>query len=87
MNPYIIIIAPTAKKQIDALQLSMRGRIASALEILAQNPFIGKSLRAELKGLYSYRVGDYRIIYSVIAHKLIIEVIKVMHRREAYRRK
>ncbi|MCX5692061.1 MAG: type II toxin-antitoxin system RelE/ParE family toxin, partial [Candidatus Omnitrophica bacterium] len=30
-------------------------------------------------------VGDYRIIYSILKRELIIQIIKVSHRREVYR--
>lgn len=85
MSRYVIIISPRAKKEIDKLPPNIKSYIANALDILAENPFIGKVLKAELKGLYSYRVGDYRIIYAIIKHRLIIQVVKVMHRREVYR--
>lgn len=85
MTCYVIIFAPRAKKQIDDLPAHIQNYIANALETLSANPLAGKALKAELKGLYSYRVGDYRIIYSVLRQKLIIQVIKVMHRREVYR--
>ena len=85
MSLYRIVIAPRAKKEIDRLDSRMRVRIANALEVLAEDPHMGKALKAELKGRYSYRVGDYRIIYRIEEGLLIIQVIKVMHRREAYR--
>ncbi|MEI6863262.1 MAG: type II toxin-antitoxin system RelE/ParE family toxin [Candidatus Omnitrophota bacterium] len=85
MIRYAIIIAPRAKKEIDGLDSATKERVANALESLALHPYAGKSLKAELKGLYSYRVGDYRIIYAIINNKLLIQVVKVMHRRQAYR--
>lgn len=86
MNRYDIIIAPRAKKEIDSLPGYVKSRIADVLmNVLAGNPYIGKALKAELKGLYSYRVGDYRIIYSIRNRELVIQVLKVAHRREAYR--
>ena len=86
MSYYKITIAPTAKKQIDSLPENIKSRIGNVLiVILAADPFKGKALKAQLKGLYSYRVGDYRIIYGIVKHELIIQVIKVMHRREVYR--
>ena len=63
----------------------MKEKIANALEELTTNPYLGKSLKAQLEGLYSYRTGSYRIIYDILQHQLIVRVIKVMHRREAYR--
>lgn len=85
MKQYSIVFAPKAKKQIDKLPQKIKIRIANALDELSRDPYLGKMLKAELKGLYSYRVGDYRIIYDILRYKLIIEVIKVMHRRDAYR--
>jgi len=85
MKHYSIVFAPKAKKQIDKLPEKVKKRIANALDKLSWDPFLGKALKADLKGLYSYRVGDYRIIYDVLRNKLIIEVIKVMHRRDIYR--
>jgi mRNA interferase RelE/StbE len=85
MIHYAIIIAPRAKKEIDSLDSATKERIANALESLALDPYAGKSLKADLKGLYSYRVGDYRIIYTIVNNKLLIQVVKVMHRRQVYR--
>jgi len=86
MNRYTIIISSRAKKDIESLPDNLKTRIANALyNVLAPNPFLGKALKADLKGMYSYRVGDYRIIYSIVKHELIIQIIKVSHRREVYR--
>ena len=86
MKFYSIIIAPQAKKQIEGLPPNIKSRIGDVLiNVLPKDPFIGKALIAQLKGLVSYRVGDYRIIYSVVKNELVVQIIKVMHRREAYR--
>jgi addiction module RelE/StbE family toxin len=85
MSRYTIIIAPRARKEIDNLQPNIKARIGNALSLLAEDPFIGKALKADLEGLYSYRVGDYRIIYDIVRRTLIIQVLKVMHRRDVYR--
>ena len=82
---YTIIIAPKAKKQIDKLNEKVKKKLANALQTLADNPHLGNPLKAQLKDLFSYRIGDYRIIYSIIKHQLIIQVIKVMHRRDVYK--
>ncbi len=36
---------------------------------------------------YSYRirVGDYRVVYEIIEDKLIIEIVRVRHRKDVYR--
>ena len=86
MKRYDIVIAPKAKKQIDKLPTSIKYKLGDTLlNVIAVDPFLGKALKAELKGLYSYRIGDYRIINSILKTKLIVQVVKVMHRREVYR--
>ena len=60
--------------------------IIKAIESLASNPFpqsVKKLQGSEHK--YSLRVGDYRVIYEVYSRRLVIEVIRVRHRKDAYR--
>ena len=44
----------------------------------------GKPLLGELKGLWRYRVGDFRIVAKIEDHRLIVLVVTVGHRREVY---
>lgn len=44
----------------------------------------GKALKAELSGLWRYRVGDYRIICQIRDHEILVLVVAVGHRREIY---
>lgn len=44
----------------------------------------GKGLRADLAGLWRYRVGDYRILCQIQDRKLLVLVVAVGHRREVY---
>ena len=45
----------------------------------------GKSLRHELKGLWRYRVGKYRIICEIQDKRLVVLAIAIGHRREVYK--
>ena len=60
-------------------------RVSAVLDGLEQDPFQGKALKGELTGRYSYRVGRYRIIYTVRRHELLVLVIDIGHRKEVYR--
>jgi mRNA interferase RelE/StbE len=44
----------------------------------------GKGLRADLAGLWRYRVGDYRILCQIRDGELLILVVSVGHRRDVY---
>lgn len=53
---------------------------------LAGNPHrVGKQLNPPLWPAYSARRGEFRILYEIHDHELIIYVITIQHRRDAYR--
>jgi mRNA interferase RelE/StbE len=45
----------------------------------------GKALQGDLKGLWRYRVGNYRLIAQIKDNELIILVIEIGHRKEVYK--
>lgn len=45
----------------------------------------GEPLVGDLKGLWRYRTGDYRIVASIEEDRLVVLVVTVGHRREVYR--
>ena len=44
----------------------------------------GRPLTRDLKGLWRYRVGDYRIVASIEGDRFVVLVVTVGHRREVY---
>lgn len=44
----------------------------------------GKALKANLSGLWRYRVGDYRVICDIQDAKILITVLRVGHRKNVY---
>ena len=52
---------------------------------LLDNPHrVGKRLRFELEGYYSARRGQYGVIYRIDEHEVVVDVIKITHRADAY---
>lgn len=45
---------------------------------------VGKPLRFELAGYRSARRGQYRVIYRIDEREVVVEVIKISHRGDAY---
>ena len=86
MTIYRLLLTSRAQKDIDRLFPALRHQIATALEKITQNPFMGKALKGEFQGLHSYRMGTHRIIYQIHAREILVIVLKVGHRREIYRR-
>lgn len=76
-----------ATRNFDALPQNLREPVLNALTDLEIDPeAAGKPLVGRLKGLWSARVGSYRVIYSMEGSrrspKVIVRAIK--HRSTAY---
>jgi mRNA interferase RelE/StbE len=85
MDCYNIIIKASAKKELSALPKPIISRLIHAIETLATDPRPnGVRKLAGVQNIYRVRVSDYRIVYRIEDDKLIIEVIRVAHRKDAY---
>lgn len=85
---YSLEIAPAALKFLERLQKGSKNvseRIIRAIDDLKTNPFTGKKLCGELSSFRSLRVGEYRVLYTIIETRILIQVVKSAHRREVYR--
>ncbi|MDP2940407.1 MAG: type II toxin-antitoxin system RelE/ParE family toxin [Candidatus Omnitrophota bacterium] len=85
---YNVEISPVALKFLERLEKSNRNisqRLVRTIDSLKTNPFIGKKLLGELANFRSLRMGEYRIIYLIIKKRVLIQVVKIAHRREVYR--
>ncbi len=77
----------STKKDLRKLPPHEYSRIVSAVEALALEPFSnGSEKLAGTEHTYRIRVGDYRIIYEVFAGSKIIEIQRVRHRKDVYRK-
>lgn len=85
---YNIEISPIALKFLERLDKNNKKisqRIIRAIDGLKTKPFIGKKLLGELASFRSLRVGEYRILYIIIEKRVLVQVVKIAHRREVYR--
>jgi mRNA interferase RelE/StbE len=78
-----------AIRQLNRLDKRIRGRIVDYVErrvAASGNPRqFGKPLRGAKTGLWSYRVGAYRVICFLENDRLVIVLVSVGHRRDVYR--
>ncbi len=75
-----------AAKDLDGLkraQPTVFKKLLAKIQSLKENPKAGKPLVGPLKGRWSLRVGDYRILYEITRETVVI--LTVNHRREVYR--
>lgn len=55
---------------------------------LADDPLaLGKPLKGIFRGLFRFRCGDFRVIYSIDRKEEVLTVLTVGHRKDIYRRK
>ena len=83
---YRLLYLPGAEKDIRRLPAEVARRARLGLEKLAEDPRLGKPLHGELAPFWSYRVGDYRIVYDIQDKELVVLVVLLGHRREIYER-
>jgi len=83
---YKILFSESSRKQFSKLDKQTQKQIIKYLETrVTKDPlFFGKSLTGNKKGLWRYRVKDYRIICNIHLNELVVLVIKVGHRKEIY---
>ncbi len=86
---YDVVLTRSARRALE--ELLPEAIAAAAFEFIAgplrADPHrVGKPLREPLTPLWSARRGGYRVLYRIIERRLVIEVVSVVHRRDAYRR-
>ena len=82
-----IELAVDVQRQFRKFDPQVVRRLRSALRVIAtlDDPRSkGKPLTGTLRGLWRYRVGDYRIICDIRDAELIIVAVAVGHRRDVY---
>ncbi|HUY45095.1 MAG TPA: type II toxin-antitoxin system RelE/ParE family toxin [Streptosporangiaceae bacterium] len=85
---YELVLTPPARR---ALTGKLPEPVAAAViefltTSLIQQPYrAGKPLRDDLAGLWSARRGTYRVLYRIREDRREVIVLRVEHRRDAYR--
>ena len=76
-----------AIEDLERQDRSVGARIVKRLQWLAQNfdSIRPEPLSGNLTGFFKFRVGDYRIIYEILAEEREIVVHAIGHRRDIYR--
>jgi len=84
-----IEITRTAEKQITKLarpaQRSIQRFLRDRLTPADDPRQWGRPLHGEKRGLWRYRVGDYRLICDIQDEKITVLVLEVGHRKDVYR--
>ncbi len=81
---YQIKLTAQAKKELKTIKKIYYDAIESTFQEIKENPFIGKPLIKELFGKYSYKVGPYRIIYTINNKDRMVKILTAGHRSKVY---
>lgn len=84
---YEVLLHPDAQETYVKADKALAKKIARCLQQLEQNPQIHpniKALKGDYAGYYRYRIGDYRVIYSVDDELAQVLVVAIAHRGKAY---
>jgi mRNA interferase RelE/StbE len=87
---YKIAETETFEKKISTSKYrSLHQKISNYVyPILRENPFFGpniKKLKGEYKDIYRYRIGGYRLFYKVSEETVIIFILDIEARKDAYK--
>ena len=86
MRPYIVLLRPAAERDRRHLPPDVRRRTSELLLALETDPRpMGTVKLAGQPNRWRIRAGDYRIIYEVDDAADQVLVLRIAHRREAYR--
>ena len=80
-----VVLARRARRELLELKWPLIDAIEDALGLLERDPKAGHALRGKLRGLYSLRVGAYRILYQLTDAEQMVRVAAIRHRGVAYR--
>lgn len=85
MDSYRIEFAKSAEKDLRKIDRSMIPRLLAEIESLETNPRpdgVRKLVGSERT--YRIRIGQYRVVYEIEDDRLILFVVRIAHRKDAY---
>lgn len=81
-----IFYSSRARKEVRKLEKALSQRIHKDIGLLADNPYPRSSQKLEDEEGYRIRTGNYRVIYIVDKENKEITIMRIRHRKEAYKR-
>ena len=85
MSNYKIEFKKSALKEIKKINKTDAKKIMARIGELASEPRPFNCIKLTNDDKYRVRVGDYRVLYAIIDDLLVINVVKIKHRKEVYK--
>lgn len=84
MTTWQVSLPSRAAKELSGIDRAQQLRIAGAIELLSKHPYPPKSVKLRGREAWRVRVGDFRIVYIVNQRDIVVVVIRIAHRKDAY---
>lgn len=84
---YRVVLTDKARRFYESASAALQRKLDRCFDVLAQSPREHpniKPLRGPLKGRYRYRLGDYRVVYRIDDENVLVVVLVIVHRSDAY---
>ena len=84
---YTVVVSSDAQEFFETASAQLQRKLDRSFEMLKINPRSHpniKALKGDLAGYYRYRVGDYRVVYSINDEQQLVIVAIIAHRSEVY---
>ncbi len=85
MGKYKVLVRKSVSKDLDRITKKDVRRILKAMGALSDDPRPPQSKKLSGEEKYRLRSGRYRIIYEIQDEQLVICVVRIRHRRDAYK--
>ncbi len=85
MASYELLIKRSAAKELAALPITYRRRIAARIHHLATEPRPVGAEKLSGEDKYRIRQGNYRVLYEIDDPARTVTVVRIGHRSDVYR--
>ncbi len=86
MTNYEVEFVKSAQKELNKLPRQISLRVVKAIYKLRKDPRKGDVRPMVGTKSWRLRVGDYRVVYHIQDNRLLVLIIRIRHRKEAYRK-
>lgn len=83
--PYSVTFRASAAKEFRKLPLVVRKQVSELIDSLVHDPRPHGTKKMVGVDAWRIRIGDYRVVYSIVDQQLVVEIIKIGNRRDVYR--
>jgi mRNA interferase RelE/StbE len=87
--PYLVAFSADAEAYLCKADKALRKQLGHDIYLLQLDPYREgtKKLKGKVNKKVAYRLrsGDYRVLYHIEAAYVLIDVVKIGHRKDAYK--